>query len=108
MQPTFLGIVTVATAGTPVPLATDAELRACAILIATVPDFTGNIFLGGASLNQTTLAKVMIKFNAPSAAGIPDHFLLQSEDGSNSLRISDYWMDASVSGEGALVTYFQT
>ncbi|HKW96606.1 MAG TPA: hypothetical protein VJN43_02685 [Bryobacteraceae bacterium] len=108
MQPTFLGIVKVPSSGTPVPLATDTTLRACAILVATVPDFTGNIFLGGAGLNQTTLAGVMIKFNAPSAAGVPDHFLLQSEDGNNSLHISDYWLDVSVSGEGALVTYFQT
>lgn len=38
----------------------------------------------------------------------PDHFILQSQDASNSLRISDYFLDATVNGEGALVTYFQT
>jgi len=31
-----------------------------------------------------------------------------AEDARNSLRVSDYFIDASVSGEGALVTYFQT
>jgi hypothetical protein len=108
MQPTFLGQVTVASAGTPVPLASDPSVRACAILVVTIPQMTGNIFLGGAGLNQTTLAGVMIKFNAPGAAGVADEFLLQSEDASNSLRVADYWLDASVSGEGALVTYFQT
>lgn len=108
MQPTFLGQVTVASAGTPVPLSIDPSVWASAILVVTIPGMTGNIFLGGAGLNHTTLARVMIKFNAPSAAGVPDHFLLQSEDARNSLHIGDYWLDASVSGEGALVTYFQT
>jgi|SRR5579863_1156162 len=108
MQPTFLGVVTVASAGTPVPLSTDPALAACAILVATIPDLTGNIYFGGVNLNQTTLAGVMIKFNPPSSAGMPDHFLLQSEDAKNSLRVSDYWLDAAVSGAGALITYFQT
>ena len=108
MQPTFLGKLTVPSAGTPVPLSSDRVVTACAILVVSIPDMAGNIFLGGANLNQTTLAAVMIKFNAPSAAGLPDQFLLQSQDASNSLRVADYWLDASVSGEGALVTYFQT
>ena len=108
MQPIFLGKVTVVSAGAPVPLTSDSVVRACAILVVSIPNMAGNIFLGGAALNQATLAAVMIQFNAPSAAGPLDHFLLQSQDASNSLRVADYWLDASVSGEGALVTYFQT
>jgi len=108
MQPTFLGKVTVASAGTPVPLSSDPKVRACAILVATIPGLTGNIFLGGASLNQTTLQDVMIQFNAPTAQGPPDQFVLASEDAQNSLGVADYFLDVSVSGEGALVTYFQT
>jgi len=108
MQPTFLGTVTVASAGTPVPLSTDTMVRACTILVATIPGFTGNIYFGGAALNQGTLAGVMIKFNAPAVWGQPDHFILQTQDARNSLRVSDFFIDASVSGEGALVTYFQT
>ena len=50
----------------------------------------------------------MIKFNAPAVLGQPDHFILETQDARNSLRVSDYFLDASVSGEGALVTYFQT
>jgi hypothetical protein len=50
----------------------------------------------------------MIKFNPPAVPGQPDHFILQTQDARNSLRVSDYFIDASVSGEGALVTYFQT
>jgi hypothetical protein len=108
MQPTFLGKITVASAGTPVPLLTDPTVRACAILVVTIPGLTGNIYLGGANLNQGTLAGVMIQFNAPAAQGPPDQFLLASKDARNSLRVSDYFLDASVSGEGALVTYFET
>ena len=108
MQPTFLGKVAVISAGTPVPLSHDPNLRACAILVATIPGLTGNIFVGGAGLNQATLQGVMIQFNAPAALGPADQFTLASEDARNSLRVADYFLDASVSGEGALVTYFQT
>ena len=108
MQPTFLGKITVASAGTPVPLTTDTTVRACKILVATIPGLTGNIYFGGAAMNQGTLGGVMIKFNPPAVPGQPDHFILQTQDGRNSLRVSDYFIDASVSGEGALVTYFQT
>ncbi len=108
MQPTFLGKVTVASAGTPVPLSSDPSIRACAVLVATIPGLTGNIYIGGAGLNQNTLAHVMIKFNAPSVFGPPDSFLVEARDGHNALQVSEYFLDASVSGEGALVTYFQT
>jgi hypothetical protein len=108
MQPTFLGKVTVASAGTPVPLSTDITLRACAILVSTIPGLTGNVYLGGAGLDQNTLAGVMIKFNAPSVVGPPDSILVEAPGGRNALQVSEYFLDASVSGEGALVTYFQT
>ena len=108
MQPTFLGKVTVASAGTPVPLSTDSTLRACAILVATIPGLTGNVYLGGSGLDQNTLARVMVKFNAPSVFGPPDSFLVEARGGVNALQVSEYYLDASVSGEGALVTYFQT
>ena len=32
---------------------------------------------------------------------------VRAHGGFNSLRVADYFMDASVAGEGALVTYFQ-
>jgi hypothetical protein len=108
MQPTFLGKVTVASAGTPVPLSTDLTLRACAILVSTIPGLTGNVYLGGAGLDRNTLAQVMMKFNAPSVFGPPDSFLVEAQGGSNALQVSEYFLDVSVSGEGVLVTYFQT
>jgi hypothetical protein len=50
----------------------------------------------------------MIQFNAPAALGPPNQFMLTSEDATNALRIADYFIDVSVSGEGVLVTYYQT
>jgi hypothetical protein len=108
MQPTFLGKVTVASAGTPAPVTVDTAIRACKLLFVTIPGLIGNIYVGGANLNQNTLQGMMIKFNAPGSAGEPDYFEIESPDGSNSLHPSDYWLDASVDGEGLLVTYFQT
>src|ERR1700694_3729606 len=108
MQPTFLGKVTIVAAGTPVALSADPKVRACSILVATIPGLTGNIFFGAAGLDQNEFTGGVIKFNAPATPGPPDHFILKSQDGRNSLRVSDYFVDASVSGEGPLVTYFQT
>jgi len=53
MQPTFLGKITVASAGTPVPLITNSTVRACKIQVATIPGLTGTIYFGGAAINQT-------------------------------------------------------
>ena len=107
MQPNFLGKISAPSAGAPVQLTTDRTIRACKILIVTIPGLVGNIYAGGADLNITTLAGTLIKFNPPSAVGLPDHFAIESMSGSNSLVVADYWLAASVAGEGALVTYFQ-
>ena len=107
MQPNFLGKISAPSAGAPVQLATDRTIRACKILIVTIPGLVGNIYAGGADLNITTLAGTLIKFNPPSAVGLPDHFAIESAGASNSLIVADYWLAASVAGEGALVTYFQ-
>jgi hypothetical protein len=108
MEPNFLGKISAPSAGVPVQLTSDNTIRACKIVFVTIPGLTGNIYVGGASLDITTLAGVLIKFNPPSAVGLSDSFTVESERGVNSLVVSDYWLAASVSGEGALVTYFQT
>ena len=108
MEPNFLGKISAPSAGVPVQLTSDNTIRACKIVFVTITGLTGNIYIGGASLNTTTLAGVLIRFNPPSAVGLTDSFTIESERGSNSLVLSDYWLAASVPGEGALVTYFQT
>jgi hypothetical protein len=108
MEPNFLGKITAPSAGVPVQLTSDNTIRACKIVFVTIPGLSGNIYVGGASLNTTTLAGVLIKFNPPSTVGLSDSFTIESERAVNSLVVSDYWLAASVAGEGALVTYFQT
>lgn len=108
MEPTFLGKISAPVAGVPVQLTADNTVRACRIVFVTIPGLTGNIYVGGANLNTTTLAGVLIKFNPPTTVGLSDSFTIESESTSNSLVVSDYWLAASVAGEGALVTYFQT
>jgi hypothetical protein len=108
MEPNFLGKITAPSAGVPVQLTSDNTIRACKIVFVTIPGLSGNIYVGGANLDTTTLAGVLIKFNPPSAVGLSDSFTVESERAVNSLVVSDYWLAASVAGEGALVTYFQT
>src|SRR5579859_2476095 len=106
MEPNFLGKVTAPSAGAPVQFTSDPAARACKIVIATIPGQTGNIYIGGAALNTATLAGVLFKFNPPSSVGLTDYFAIEAKGSTNSLMVSDYWLAASVAGEGALVTYF--
>jgi hypothetical protein len=108
MEPNFLGKISAPAAGVPVQIVSDNTVRACKIVFVTIPGLSGNVYIGGASLNTATLAGVLIKFNPPSTVGLSDSFAVESERGANSLVVSDYWLAASVAGEGALVTYFQT
>ena len=108
MEPNFLGKIAAPSAGVPVQLISDNSVRACKIVFVTIPGLSGNIYIGGANLNTTTLAGVLIKFNPPSTVGLSDSLTIESESPANSLVVSDYWLAASVPGEGALVTYFQT
>ena len=107
MEPNFLGKISAPSAAVPVQLTSDSSIRACKIVIVMIPGLTGNIYVGGANLNIGTLAGVLIKFNPPSAVGLADFITIEAKGPSNSLLLSDYWLAASVAGEGALVTYFQ-
>jgi hypothetical protein len=108
MQPNFLGKISTPSAGSPVQILTDRTVGACRILFVTIPGFAGNIYIGGANMNTTTLEGVLIKFNRTGMAGQPDHFAIDAPRGTNSLIVADYWMAASAAGGGVLVTYFQS
>jgi hypothetical protein len=97
---TTLGRLSVATPGTPVPLATDAAITASKLFVQTVPGLTGKMYLGAPTMSKTTLAGVARVFSAG------DTFLLESQDGTDSIRLKDYAIDADVEGEGLLVSYW--
>jgi hypothetical protein len=107
MEPTFLGKISAPSANAPVQILSDPSVTACRIVFATIPGLSGNIFIGGAHLNTSTLAGVLVELNPPSTVGPADCVTIDAKVPSNSLRVSDYWLAASVAGEGALVTYFQ-
>ena len=108
MQPNFLGKISTPSAGSPIQIITDRTVGACKILFVIIPGFAGNIYVGGANMNTATLEGVLIKFNRPGTAGLPDHFAIDEPRGANSLVVSDYWIAASEAGGGVLVTYFQS
>jgi hypothetical protein len=107
MEPTFLGKITAPSASAPVQIVSNPAVMACRIVIATIPGLTGNIFIGGANLNTSTLDGVLVELNPPSTVGPADVVNIDARTPSNSLRVADYWLAAAVAGEGALVTYFQ-
>ena len=107
MTMTCLGRVNVTAPGTPVPLATNPAITACKVFAQVIPGLTGKTYVGATSrLNKSTLAGVN-RILAPNAAGsVSDSFYLESQDGTDSLRLMDYSIDADVAGEGLLVTYW--
>jgi hypothetical protein len=40
------------------------------------------------------------------AGGFSETFYIESQDGENSIHLTDYAIDADVAGEGLLVTYW--
>ena len=93
--------VTVTTAGTPVRVTTDDSIVANRIMVSGLPDNSGLAYFGNALLNTTSLAGLI---NGPLAAKVQTELI--DHPGSNGFRLSDFWVDAAVNGEGALVTYY--
>ncbi len=100
MTMTTLGRVNVATPGTPVPLATDPSITASKLFVQAVPGLTGKTFLGALTMSKTTLAGVARVLSAGET------FFLESQDGTDGIRLKDYAIDADVAGEGLLVSYW--
>ena len=86
----------------------DAGVAIDYVLEIDVPDAAIIERMSGRRMHPASGRTYHIKFNPPSTVGLADSFNIESERGSNSLVLSDYWLAASVPGEGALVTYFQT
>lgn len=102
-----LGRVSVATPGTPVALAADHSATAAKIFFQAIPGLTGKTYIGKAGMNKTTLAGVARILCPNSGGGFSENFWIETNDGADSLRLSDYSVDADVAGEGLLVTSWQ-
>jgi hypothetical protein len=106
MTVTTVGRVNVTTPGTLVPLSTDPTQRVSKIFAQVVPGLTGKGYLGTSNLVRTTLAGVIRIFWPNTAGGFSENMLIESSDGTDSLNLSEYFVDMDVAGEGLLVSYW--
>lgn len=105
MTPISLGRVNVPTPGTPVHLA-PTRTPCCRIRVQVVAGLTGKMYFGTAGLNKSTMAGVIKELWPNQAGGVDDSYELSSGTDSDTLDLSDYWIDAAVGGEGLIVAYW--
>src|SRR5690349_3717906 len=106
MQAFPQGKITVAAAGTPVQLPAKAG-GVCRIRVAAIVGETGRIYLGTAGLVKSSFVGVIKDFWPTGVSGaVADTIDIEPQDGADLLHPDDYYLDAAVSGEGALVTYW--
>jgi len=106
-----LGKVTVTTAGTAVPLSsvlpsnfpsTDSCAR---IVVSQVLGTTGSPCFGTTAVVAATLAGTIKQFAPAAASGVTDTYVHgQGAEGGNLLNVNDYAIDATVNGEGLIVS----
>lgn len=101
-----LGRVNVVTPGVPVALST-TPTTAAKIFFQVIPGLTGKTYIGKTGMDKSTLAGVTRILWPNTNGGFSEGFFLETSDGADSLRLSDYAVDADIAGEGLLVTYWQ-
>ena len=101
------GRVIVPTPGTPVPLTTDPSVTASKLFFQVIPGLTGKTYVGVSGMSKATLGGVARILWPNASGGFSETFYIESQDGTNSIRVKDYVIDAEVAGEGLLVTYWQ-
>ena len=95
------------TPGTPVSLTTNATLTACKLFFQAVPGLTGKTYVGTPGMTAATLGGVARVLAPNPTGGVSDTFYVESQDGTNAIRLKDYVIDAAVAGEGLIVSYWQ-
>jgi hypothetical protein len=101
-----LGRVNVSTPGIPVPLSTNPAVTASKLFFQVIPGLTGKTYAGTPVMAKATLDGVARILWPNSAGGFSETFSIEAQDGENSIRLSEYAIDADVAGEGLLVTYW--
>jgi hypothetical protein len=105
MTPNSLGRINVATPGTPQRLAA-ASTPCSRIRVQVVAGLSGKMYFGTAACNHSTLAGVIKELWPNSGGGISDSYEVWSADGTDSIDLSQYAIDASIAGEGLIVSYW--
>jgi len=104
-------VVTVAVAGTPVQVVS-AHKSAQSVLIQAMPNNTGRIVVGSANTVRANAAGTNPSGPILAIIGIPTDNTATppSANGGNpaapaAFNLQQFWIDASVSGEGVIVSY---
>lgn len=105
------GKVLVAAAGTPVRATStqttpSTKVSAHTIFFQALSGNTGRVFVGGPTMNKTTLAGVYGMIPAPSAStatGTLPYFEATIVPAPNGLNLADFWLDAEQSTDGVLI-----
>jgi hypothetical protein len=100
------GRINVVTPGTPVPLSTNPTATASKLFFQAIPGLTGKTYVGAPSMTKAALSAVTRVLSPNPAGGFSETFYIESQDGENSIHLTDYAIDADVAGEGLLVTYW--
>ena len=103
---TAKGRVNVTTPGTPTALATDQRVTANRLFFQVIPGLTGKTYVGVPGMNKSTLAGVLRILWPNSAGGFSETFTIDTQNGTDGIRVIDYVIDADVAGEGLLVSYW--
>src|SRR6185437_7429364 len=106
MTQTSMGRVNVSTPGTPVRLSTDPTQRVAKLFLQVIPGLTGKAYVGKPGMNKSTLAGVSRILWPNASGGFSDQFFLESQDGTDSIQLSDYAIDVDVANEGLLIAFW--
>src|SRR5579862_9727476 len=93
-----LGRVNVPVPGTPVPLTTNAAIVVSKLFVQVIPGLTGKTYLGSATMTKATLAGAIRILWPNTSGGFSENFFLESQDGTNSISLAEYAVDADVAG----------
>jgi hypothetical protein len=100
------GRVNVVAPGTPVRLSDDPNATASKLFFQVIPGLSGKTYIGIPTMAKGTLAGVVRVLWPNTSGGFSETFEIESQDGENSIHLSDYAIDADTAGEGLLVTYW--
>jgi hypothetical protein len=109
MKAYSLGKIAVPTPGTPVRVTTDNSLLVSRIVFTAVAAANDQVATGWVSIGLANFVRTtgvgLITTLRPPGAGL-QHGRIEIAETENSIQLSDYWVDASVAGEGAIVAYW--
>lgn len=76
------------------------------VMFQALPTNTGNVYIGIAGMNKTTLANVAAVLPIPTANFLPA-FSTSLTIAPNALVLTEFWIDADNATDGVLVTWLR-